>query len=70
LAQPRGEGDVADGGVVELLDAGVVEADVVGGPAGAEFGALGGELADEVREVAVVTNKSRSLGSLSRLPAR
>jgi len=43
-----GEGDVADDGVVEVIDAGVVEADVVGGPAGAELGALGGELADEV----------------------
>ncbi len=34
--------------------AGVVEADVVGGPFGAERLALGGELADEVCEVAVV----------------
>jgi len=39
---------------VEVLDAGVVEADVVGSPAGAELGALGGELADKVGEVAVV----------------
>src|ERR671923_2327141 len=48
------EGEVADDRVVEVLGAGVVEADVVGGPAGAELGALGGEFADEVREVAVV----------------
>jgi hypothetical protein len=34
--------------VVEVLAAGVVEADVVGGPAGPELGALGGELTDQV----------------------
>jgi hypothetical protein len=39
--------------VVEVLDAGIVEADVVGGPAGTELGTLGGELADQVGEVAV-----------------
>jgi hypothetical protein len=39
-------GDVADDGVVGVLDAGVMEADVVGGPAGTELGALGGELID------------------------
>jgi hypothetical protein len=33
---------------VELLDGGVVEADVVLGPAGAELLALGCELTDEV----------------------
>jgi hypothetical protein len=43
-----GEGEVADDGVVEVLAAGVVEADVVGGPAGPELGALGGELTDQV----------------------
>ena len=37
-----GEGNVAEGGVVEVLDAGVVEADVLGGPAGTDIGALGG----------------------------
>jgi hypothetical protein len=42
----EGEREVADFGMVELLDAGVVEADVVRGPAGAELVALGGELAD------------------------
>jgi hypothetical protein len=34
--------------MVELLDAGAVEANVVGGPAGAERLALRGELADKV----------------------
>jgi hypothetical protein len=34
--------------VVEVLGAGVVEADVVGGPVGTELGALGGELTDQV----------------------
>ncbi len=43
-----GEGDLADDVMVEVLGAGVVEADVVGGPAGAEFVALGGEFADDV----------------------
>lgn len=42
------EGEIADDGVVEVLDAGGVEADVVRGPAGAERLALGCELADEV----------------------
>jgi len=41
-----GEGDVADDRVVEVLGAGVVEADVVGGPAGAELFALRGQLAN------------------------
>ena len=49
-----GEGEVADDGVVVALVAGLVGADVVRGPAGAEGVALGGELADEVGEVAVV----------------
>jgi hypothetical protein len=40
--------------VVEPLDAGVVVADVVRRPADAELVAAGGELADEVGEVAVV----------------
>ena len=48
------EAEVADDGVVEALDAGDVEADVVRGPVGAEHLALRRELADEVREVAVV----------------
>jgi hypothetical protein len=40
--------ELADGGMVEVLDAAVVEADVVRGPAVAERLALGCELADEV----------------------
>jgi hypothetical protein len=40
--------EVADDGMVEVLDAGVVEADVVRGPAGSEGLALRRELADEV----------------------
>ena len=39
--------------MVEAFGAVVVEADVVGGPAGSELVAAGGELADEVGEVAV-----------------
>jgi hypothetical protein len=42
-----------DKGVVEPLGAGVVVADVVSGPACAELIASGGELADEIAEVAV-----------------
>src|SRR2546429_5035560 len=42
------EGEIADVWMVEVLDAGVVEADVVRCPAGAERLALGCELADEV----------------------
>jgi hypothetical protein len=42
------EGEVTDDGVVEVLGAGVVDADAVDGPAGAELGALCGELADKV----------------------
>ena len=49
-----GEVEVADHGVVESLGAGGVDADVVGGPAGPELLAAGGELADEVGQVAVV----------------
>ena len=40
--------------MVEALGAGLVGADVVRGPAGAEVLAARGELADEVGEVAVV----------------
>jgi hypothetical protein len=40
--------ELADDGMVEVLDARVVEADVVRGPAGAERLALGCELADEI----------------------
>jgi hypothetical protein len=46
--------EVADLGVVEVLDAADVEADVVAGPVLAELVAASGELADEVAEVAVV----------------
>ena len=42
------EAELADDGVVVVLDGGGVEADVVGGPVGAERVALGGELADEL----------------------
>ena len=42
------EAELADDGVVEVLDRGGVEADVVRGPVGAERLALRGELADEV----------------------
>jgi hypothetical protein len=41
-----GEAEIADDGVMEVLDAGDVLADVVGGQASAELVALGGELAD------------------------
>ena len=43
-----GTATVADGGMVEVLGAGVVEADVVRGPAGAERLAPRREFADEV----------------------
>jgi hypothetical protein len=54
-----GELEVADDRVVESFGAGVVEADVVGRPFGAERFALGGELADEICEVAVSGALSR-----------
>jgi hypothetical protein len=38
---------------MELLEPGVVQPHVVGGPAGAEFVAAGGEFADEVGQVPV-----------------
>jgi hypothetical protein len=41
------EGDVADDGMMEVLGAGVVNANVVGCPTGAELVALGRELADD-----------------------
>jgi hypothetical protein len=40
--------------VVDTFEPGQVEADVVGGPAGAEFPAACGELPDQVREAAVM----------------
>jgi hypothetical protein len=40
--------EVADDGVVEVLDAGLVDADVVRGPSGAERLALRRQLSDEV----------------------
>ena len=40
--------------MVEAFGAGAVVADVVGAPAGAEVVAAGGELADEVVQIAVV----------------
>src|SRR3954447_4090658 len=48
------EAEVAHDRMVEVLDAVEVEADVVRGPVGAERLALGGELADEVRQGAVL----------------
>jgi hypothetical protein len=42
------QAELADDGVVEVLDRGRVEADVVCGPVGAERLALGRELADEI----------------------
>src|SRR5829696_3911567 len=47
------EGKLADDGMAEALGAVVVEADVVGDPAGAELVAAGGELTHEVGQVAV-----------------
>jgi hypothetical protein len=50
----EGQGEVADDGLMEALGAGLVQAHVVRGPAGAELLAARGELADEVGQVAVV----------------
>jgi hypothetical protein len=44
----EGQAELADHGMVEVLDAGVVEAHVVRGPAGAEHLAVCCQLADEV----------------------
>src|SRR6476619_651288 len=46
--------EVTDDRVVQLLEAGAVEPDVVGGPAGAEDLTAGGELADQLGERLVV----------------
>src|SRR5204862_1572880 len=46
-------GEISDDGVVEAFRAVVVEADVVRGPTGAELVAAGGELPNEVGQVAV-----------------
>src|SRR3954452_4491704 len=48
------EFQIADDGVMEVLGAGAVQADVVGGPAGTKVLAAGAELTDEVGQVAVV----------------
>ena len=48
------QAELADDWVMEVLDAGVVEAHVVGGPVGTECFAAGFELADKVGELAVV----------------
>ena len=45
---------VPDCGVEEVFGSGSVEEHVVGGPAAAELVAAGGQLSDEVGEVAVV----------------
>src|SRR5438045_1685792 len=49
-----GRVELAGDGVMEVFGAGVLEADVVGGPAGAECVALRRQLADEIREATVV----------------
>jgi hypothetical protein len=49
-----GQVEVAGEGVVEQLGAGPVGAYVVGGPSAPEVVAAGGELADQIAEVAVV----------------
>jgi hypothetical protein len=54
LHRLEGECEVTDDWMMEALDAGVVEPDVVGGPAGAEGLALRRQLADEIREATVV----------------
>jgi hypothetical protein len=46
--------EVADDGVVEELDAGGVDPDVVGRPADPEPVTAGGQLADQVRQAPVV----------------
>lgn len=50
----EGKADLADGGMAEVLDAGVVEADVVRCPQGAELLASGSEFADQVGQGPVV----------------
>lgn len=59
------EGDVADGGVVEGLAAGVVQTHVVLGPGGAELLAAGDEFADEPGQLVVVRGTS-GLGAQQR----
>jgi hypothetical protein len=49
----------ADLRVPKLLDAAVVDADVVGGPPGAEVGTEGGQVTDEVRQGLVVGRTAR-----------
>src|SRR3954453_20874210 len=49
----EGEGEIADDRVVQLLDAVVVDADVVGGPADAEVLRRSGQLADQAGELSV-----------------
>lgn len=74
-----GEGEVADGLVVEAFGAGAgagagaVVADVVGAPAGAELLAAGGQLTDQVVQVLVVgvatascSRPTRSTGTAPR----
>jgi hypothetical protein len=48
------QGEFADDGVAEAFGAAVVHVDVVGGPASAEQGALGGEFTDQVGQLLVV----------------
>ena len=49
-----GQVEVADDGMVEVLTSGAVQADVVGGPAGAEGVTAGGQFADQIGEGLVV----------------
>jgi aryl-alcohol dehydrogenase-like predicted oxidoreductase len=55
------EVEVADDGVVQFLVPAAVEADVVGGPAGAEVVAAGGQLADELDEFLVTRQEGVAL---------
>ncbi len=63
----EGEVEVADDGVVEFLVSGAVEADVVGGPAGAEILAAGGEFADQFDELLVVGLRPASERSMAAM---
>ena len=54
VSASKAEAELADDRVVEALGAGVVEADVVGRPARRGTARSRGQLADEVRELAVV----------------
>ena len=59
------EGEFADDGVLGVFDAGAVQADVVGGPAGAEQFAAGGQLPDQILEGFVVGSRPASERSMA-----